>query len=290
MKKTQIVFVITLIFLIGACGQSVEDISKSVKTSMMETFDSDNDFKEYNLIVNSVDVSKIDKISYKGTASVSYNEKTYNVPIRIKIEDDVVSWESSRGAFDFIKTMIVKNSFLTGYEETSIGSAFNAFFEQASWSEFETKNKTKIVEFSGMFKTEFVWVEPTLVSRKGVNCVVQFLIKNNDSFEIRYVGTTFDVLLDNEEYAYKYYSEMKESGADFKNFAGSDEVAPSDPTGLFAQVVRMIGADPSELTVMSLNSIGQHSFYKEETNLGKLQELDGETQYLNVFLDAIYRY
>jgi len=90
---------------------------------------------------------------------------------------------------------IVKNGTLYGYEQTTVGKAFDTFFAKPKWSSFETANGTKIVEFTGELPrdfseegfTEYGFITST--KPKGGKFLMQFMLRG-DEFEIAYGEVT----------------------------------------------------------------------------------------------------
>ncbi len=90
---------------------------------------------------------------------------------------------------------IVKKGKLNGFEQTTVGKAFDAYFNKPNWRNFETDNGTKIVEFTGKLPRELVEEDFTEVGwtvstkPKGGDFLMQFMLIN-DGFEIIYGEVT----------------------------------------------------------------------------------------------------
>ena len=72
----------------------------------------------------------------------------------------------------------VKDAYLNGYERTTVGNAFDAYFENPKWELKELPNKTKVVIFTG---TKSMKTEISDISRLFT---VTFILNNNGTFEI----------------------------------------------------------------------------------------------------------
>lgn len=89
---------------------------------------------------------------------------------------------------------MVETGTFNGREQTTIGNAFKAFFAKPKWKLHETENKTKFVLFEGAAKRNSIWNMdiynpdiPQYVIPKGAKFQVQFLIKNDKTFEIDFM-------------------------------------------------------------------------------------------------------
>jgi len=94
----------------------------------------------------------------------------------------------------------IKNGYLSNYKSTTIGDAFDnwSYCENPEWSEFETKNKMKVVQFSCDYKyTDEIrnLVNYTknpkmkkLYNVKSIKPIVQFLINKDGTFKINYMA------------------------------------------------------------------------------------------------------
>ncbi len=86
----------------------------------------------------------------------------------------------------------VKGATLSGREQTTVGNAFDAFFNESSWEMKESANKTQFVVFTGKTKEHVPFNveglpfdgEGVLVIPEGGNVMVQFILKKDGTFEI----------------------------------------------------------------------------------------------------------
>ncbi len=69
---------------------------------------------------------------------------------------------------------LVKNGSMEVVPNVKVGEAFAAFFVDGSWKSFEAEDKTRVVEFNG----GLTW------KKKPAQCTIQFLIKDDKSFEL----------------------------------------------------------------------------------------------------------
>jgi len=88
--------------LFTSCGKSISDIEQMVAVSMQETFDTDPDFKTFNIKVEEVSVVKSEGNKYEGIATVDYKGTLHNVSIRVTVGDDNLIWKTDKGAFMFL--------------------------------------------------------------------------------------------------------------------------------------------------------------------------------------------
>ena len=88
----------------------------------------------------------------------------------------------------------VKGGALTGREQTTIGNAFDAFFNEPKWELKESANKTQFVEFTGKAKKPVpLDAEGMLVVPEGGNVMIQFILKKKGEFEIGYAEAPIKV-------------------------------------------------------------------------------------------------
>ncbi len=97
-----------LLFAFALIG-CVPNIEETVKTSMQETFNTDANFKRYNLTVTEVLVANKGGNSYKGMATVMYKGEAHKVPVDITADGSRVIWQTEPGALLFIEQDALKN-------------------------------------------------------------------------------------------------------------------------------------------------------------------------------------
>jgi len=78
----------------------------------------------------------------------------------------------------------IKNSYIGGKEQTTVGNAFEAAFTDPKWELKTTENKTQFVEFTGNAKNNLIVDEGASIP-KGKAVKVQFVFKGK-VFEIQY--------------------------------------------------------------------------------------------------------
>ncbi len=91
---------------------------------------------------------------------------------------------------------MVRGSYLEQFKQTKIGYAFESYFSDCYWHEFETDNKSTIVQFNGSKKLEggiFDALKNDLKSGKipVLKYYIQFSINEDNSFDISYFGIAF---------------------------------------------------------------------------------------------------
>jgi ABC-type uncharacterized transport system auxiliary subunit len=72
--------VLTAALLIG-CGLSTNQIGETVKTSMQQTFNSNSQFKEWNLTVTRVQVLKQGQNRYHDITKVMHEGESHDIPV-----------------------------------------------------------------------------------------------------------------------------------------------------------------------------------------------------------------
>ena len=113
----------------------------------------------------------------------------------------------------------IKNSTLSDYEYTTIGKAFNSFFDNPNWEYKETPNGSKYVEFTGKLKKDISLSLPEdeltlgLAIAYGVN---PWKLKTGDLITIKFAVShdvsSFDLWsmkINEEEMRYNDYESMK---------------------------------------------------------------------------------
>lgn len=78
----------------------------------------------------------------------------------------------------------VKGGKLNDHPQTTIGNAFEAFFQSPSWTLIEAANKTKYVNFVGKTKSHIPFIGENVVIPAGSNVEIQFTLLDNDKFQI----------------------------------------------------------------------------------------------------------
>ncbi|MDT4814896.1 rare lipoprotein A [compost metagenome] len=127
---------------LAGCGPSNEKVAELVKSSMQETLSTDENYKEYNLNVQSVAVIHEADNRYQGLATIEYEGEPYKVAISITADSDNAMWKSEPGAFVFIaqhKIKKLQSLFKQGGEEQPKTSSVNVeqqpqYSTNLSWS------------------------------------------------------------------------------------------------------------------------------------------------------------
>lgn len=88
--------------LLAGCGMSVEQIGETVKVSMQQKFDSDEQFKDLHLSVTKVQVLKQGENRFQGMATVLHDGSSHDVPVEITADGSNVMWQVQPGAFMFV--------------------------------------------------------------------------------------------------------------------------------------------------------------------------------------------
>ncbi|MCY1362750.1 Cell division protein FtsN [compost metagenome] len=127
---------------LAGCGPSNEKVAELVKSSMQETLSTDENYKEYNLNVQSVAVIHEADNRYQGLATIEYEGEPYKVAISITADSDNAMWKSEPGTFVFIaqhKIKKLQSLFKQGGEEQPKTSSVNVeqqpqYSTNLSWS------------------------------------------------------------------------------------------------------------------------------------------------------------
>lgn len=86
----------------------------------------------------------------------------------------------------------VKNGILPNRVQTTVGNAFNAFFNEPTWKLKVSENKTQFVEFTGKAKKDISsFTLANLIIPQGGKVLVQFILMKDGSFKIGYVEAPF---------------------------------------------------------------------------------------------------
>jgi hypothetical protein len=91
-----------ILLVIAGCGPSPSEISATVKSSMQDKFNTDKNFSQYKLTVDTVDVMHASDKIYNGIANITYDGQKYSVPVKITADGGNVMWNTESGAFSFI--------------------------------------------------------------------------------------------------------------------------------------------------------------------------------------------
>lgn len=112
MKKFWIVlFQISLIGLLSACGPSADSVSQSVQKSMQEKFDTDAEYKKFKLKVKSAQFVQESDRKFKGIVKVEAEDGTHDVPVMATADGSNVIWEADPNAFTFLAAFKLNESF-----------------------------------------------------------------------------------------------------------------------------------------------------------------------------------
>jgi hypothetical protein len=79
-----------------------EQIGETVKTSMQQKFNSDVQFKEWQLTVTRVQILKQGDNRFQGIATVMHEGAPHDVPVDITADGSNVIWQVQPGAFMFV--------------------------------------------------------------------------------------------------------------------------------------------------------------------------------------------
>ena len=82
----------------------------------------------------------------------------------------------------------VRGGMIKEYQRTTVGNAFDAYFDNPQWSSRTLPNKTTMVEFKGQTRRAIVVVrqfgEAALVIPQGCEFKAEFVVNLDDTFEL----------------------------------------------------------------------------------------------------------
>ena len=85
-----------------ACSPSPETASQMAKTSIQDVLSVDKRFEGTKVTVEQVQLSVVADKQYKGTASIKYMDKVYDVPVDVRVDGLKIQWSTAPDAFYFI--------------------------------------------------------------------------------------------------------------------------------------------------------------------------------------------
>lgn len=81
------------------CRPSTDEIGRTVKSSMQQTFDSDSRIKDFHLTVESITVIKTNENTYRGLATIKSPNLSKEITLTITTDGKSTIWETEQGAF-----------------------------------------------------------------------------------------------------------------------------------------------------------------------------------------------
>ena len=102
MKFVNVLVLLAISLFISGCGPSIDALSETVRNSMQQQFDTNEQFKSYGLKVEKVTLVHEQDKKYKGVASVVLDGKAHEVIITVTADGNNVIWEAPPGSFMFI--------------------------------------------------------------------------------------------------------------------------------------------------------------------------------------------
>lgn len=94
-----IAFGASLALGLQGCRPSTSEIGGTVKTSMQQTLDSDPQFKDLHLTVESITVIRAGGNVYQGLAKVRSATESHDIPVKITDDGNNMMWQTEPGAF-----------------------------------------------------------------------------------------------------------------------------------------------------------------------------------------------
>jgi len=101
-KMIQHLLLLSLCFLITACGPSSDDVAKKVLVSMQEKFDTDANLKQFHLVAKSAQFVKQQGNQFKGIVKVESKNGIHDISVTATADGNNVIWEAPADAFSFL--------------------------------------------------------------------------------------------------------------------------------------------------------------------------------------------
>jgi len=111
MKLRTFIALVSMLILLVGCGQSKDDIRTQVKESVQTTLDEDPDYREYGMVVKSIDLVRETESKYKAIANITFAGKAYPVSLEVFTDGDEMLWETEPMAFGFLVQHELENLF-----------------------------------------------------------------------------------------------------------------------------------------------------------------------------------
>lgn len=100
-----------LMVAITSCSMSNAEIARTVQTSMQEKFNTDPNVRQLGLLVNDVQVVRIEGNSFRGLATIAYKGQAYSVDVEVTADGQNVLWSVDPSEFLFVAQEELLNLF-----------------------------------------------------------------------------------------------------------------------------------------------------------------------------------
>ena len=198
---------------------SIIELNKPTEREKLETevkdwLNTKKEIKELQLECISVSLIKENTNKYTGFAQFFNGEKT---GVEVTLDNNNYLFNAKMPKGNIVPR--IKNSTLPDYEYTTIGKAFNSFFDNPNWEYKETPNGSKYVEFTGKLKEDISLSLPEDELQLGLAVaygVTPWKLKTGDLITIKFAVShdvsSFDLWsmkINEEEMRYNDYQSMK---------------------------------------------------------------------------------
>ena len=100
-----------LLLVSTSCTMSNAEIARTVQTSMQEKFNTDPNVRQLGLLVNDVQVVRIEGNSFRGLATIAYKGQTYSIDVDVTADGQNVLWTVDPSEFLFVAQEELLNLF-----------------------------------------------------------------------------------------------------------------------------------------------------------------------------------
>jgi hypothetical protein len=181
----------------GTSAPRSVELGAEAEQEIVEWLNSSEDIREASIRCTSVSLGQVSGRRYEGLARFDNGEQVH---VEVTCEEETGDWYFHA---DLPGLVVVLSGTLPGYEYTTIGRAFNAFFESPSWAIRTTENGATCVEFRARLPRDLFQEKLNQVLggyetrwKKGDEICVLFLIsKDRRGFDLWSVQRAEDVPL-----------------------------------------------------------------------------------------------
>ncbi|MGY3887483.1 hypothetical protein [Aeromonas aquatica] len=152
MKFVRILSLLVVSLIMSGCGPSIDALSETVRNSMQQQFDTNEQFKSYGLKAEKVTLIHEQDKKYKGAASVVLNGKAHEVIISVTADGNNVIWEAPPGSFMFIAQIEMQKILNSSQEDVSLTQAEQAEFDRQVAVEMEKIREQAKIEYEKNMK------------------------------------------------------------------------------------------------------------------------------------------
>jgi hypothetical protein len=152
MKFVNVLVLLAISLFISGCGPSIDALSETVRNSMQQQFDTNEQFKSYGLKVEKVTLVHEQDKKYKGVASVVLDGKAHEVIITVTADGNNVIWEAPPGSFMFIAQLEMQKILNSPQEDVGLTQVEQAEFDRQVAVEMEKITEQAKIEYEKNMK------------------------------------------------------------------------------------------------------------------------------------------